>query len=226
MDYSVVIPTFNHWELTHSLLLDIYKLFPPKIEIIVVDDCSTDEEVSSGLSWWKSAMLKEQLHVFRNETNSGFLRTANFGVSKASGDIVILISNDVIIKEENILTKVKEALTDQDAPTLVGARLLSGDTGWNTFNGVTYPYLEGWFLAFKKAEWDKIGGLDERFCPYDFEDIDLSTKCIATGGKLVCLDIDVVHLGAQTTKYSPERELQTKINQEKFRQKWTTNLKS
>lgn len=218
---SVVIPSYNHWELTHSLLLDVYKNFPSDTEIIVVDDCSKDKEVSTGLGWWKTSLMAKRLKVFVNEKNAGFLRTANFGVSKATNGVVILISNDVKISDNAIGEKILVALgNNADVPTLVGARLLDMNTGWNTFGSKTFPYLEGWLLGFRKDEWIKFGGFDLRYAPYDFEDVDISTTYIANSGKLVGVDLHVVHLGAQTMQYSPEREAQTKINQEKFRIKW------
>jgi hypothetical protein len=140
--------------------------------------------------------------------------------TKASGDIVKLISNDVRISDYMVLNKVVCALNKAAVPTLVGNRLLDVDTGWNTFDGVTYPYLEGWFLAFKKSEWMSLGGFDERYIPFDFEDIDISTTYLSNGGKLVNIDADMQHLGAQTYRYSMERERQTKKNQKKFQEKW------
>jgi GT2 family glycosyltransferase len=83
-----------------------------------------------------------------------------------------------------------------------------------------FPYLEGWFLAFKKEEWSQFGGFDTRYTFADCEDLDISTTYLHNGGKLILLDTEMLHLGAQTYKYSLDREAQTKINQEKFRQKW------
>jgi GT2 family glycosyltransferase len=120
-----------------------------------------------------------------------------------------------------IANKLEEIFKQSTGFTLVGNRLLDFDTGWNTIEKVVYPYLEGYFLAFKKSEWTTVGGFDERFMPFDFEDVDISTTYVAGGGKLVFLDAEMLHLGAQSYKYSPEREAQTKANQEKFRQKWT-----
>jgi GT2 family glycosyltransferase len=217
---SVVIPCYNGWDLTHQLLLDVYKKLRHDVEVVVVDDCSTQEEVSKGLMWWKTGIIDGQLRVFVNEKNSGFLRTANFGVSKATGEVVMLISNDVRIYGRDVTEKVLDVFEHAEVPTLAGNRLLNGNTGWNTFNDRVYPYLEGWFLAFKRDEWLKFGGFDERYKPYDFEDVDISTTYLANGGKLVNLDVDMVHLGAQTYKYSPEREAQTKRNQKKFEDKW------
>lgn len=220
MKYSICIPAFNNWELTHSLLFDIYNNFPQDVEIIVVDDCSTDNMVMAGLVWWYDGILKNRLRIIKNEKNVGFLRTANFGVSKATGDVVMLISNDVKISDKTIVPKLEEIFSKSEVPTLVGNRLLDYDTGWNTIDGKIHSYLEGWFLCFKKSDWELWHGFDTRYTTCDFEDVDLSTTVLSKGGKLVVLGADIIHMGAQSYKYSPEREANTKENQERWRNKW------
>ena len=77
-------------------------------------------------------------------------------------------------------------------------------------------------MVFRKSEWEKFGGFDERYVPFDFEDVDISTTFIHNGGKLVKLGIEAAHVGGQTYKYSLERQRQTKTNQRKFEDKWKT----
>ena len=43
---SIVIPSYNHWELTHALLFNIYINMQDVDEIILMDDCSTDEKIN------------------------------------------------------------------------------------------------------------------------------------------------------------------------------------
>ena len=218
MTFSIVIPSYDHWDLTHSLLFDIYNNFPQDVEILVVDDCSPESTVLQGLAWWQQGLLRNRLHVLINKENVGFLRTANFGVSKVTGEIIMLISNDVRIADKHVVPKLEAIFKDATVPTLVGARLLDYDTGWNTIDGVVYPYLEGWFLAFKKEDW--ANGFDTRYTIGDCEDLDLSTTYRKGGGQLVLLDNEMIHLGAQTYKYSLEREANTRANQERWREKW------
>lgn len=217
---SVVIPCYNNWHLTHSLLLDVYKRLPPDTEVIVVDDCSTSDDVEVGLKWWKEGMLQGRMRTFRNEKNFGFLRTCNFGIPQAHHKVVALISNDVKLNSKDIYYNIWKILDVTTEPVLIGKTLYNFDTGWNTFDGRVYPYIDGSFMVFRKHEWLGFGGFDTRYIPFDVEDMDISTTYAENGGKLAAIDSDIVHLAAQTNKYSPEREAQTKRNQEKFRQKW------
>lgn len=214
MKTSVVIPQFNGWSMTHSLLFDLYNWCKDISEVLLVDNGSTEKD---GRDWWLgNGMLP--LRVERLEENVGFLKAANYGMSKATGDILILISNDVSIKE-NIVEKVKEYCIE--GRSIVGGNLLSYDTGWNLFNGKIYPYLEGWLLASWKADWQELGGFDEQFSPNDYEDVDFSTTAISKGYALYGLGSPLVsHAGGATLKYSPERQALTEQNREKFRAKW------
>lgn len=215
MKVSIIIPQYNGWPMTHALLFDLYNFCKGIDEVLLVDNGSTEKD---GRDWWlENGMLP--LRILRLEENIGFLRDANLGMKEAAGDILILISNDVQIKED-VVRHIYDILIDQKK-SIVGGRFLGYDTGWNTFDEWTFPYLEGWLLACYKTDWKRLGGFDERFSPNDFEDVDLSTTAINKGFALVGLDSSrVTHIGAQTLKYSPERQALTESNREKFRTKW------
>ena len=223
MKVSIVIPTYGKYELVHQVLFDIYKKCSSLYEIIVMDDCSPQGDlIHDGITWWVNNGLMN-VKYSSTKTNSGFLKNSNSGLRMATGDVVILISNDVRIYS-NILNSICSILSTQPA-TLVGGRVLGFDTGWNTFNGKTFPYVEGWLLAATKDGWKELGYFDERYAPYDFEDVDLSTKAISLGYRLHSLaESDTHHIGAQSIKYGPEREAQTIINRKKFEEKWVTKV--
>ena len=212
---SIVIPNYNNYKLLHALLFDLYNS-ASGCEIIVADDYSTDDEVYDGLEWWKSKMLPH-LQIIHSMENEGFLKNSNFAVSQAKNENVLLLNTDVRIRDLKLVEKVEKDLAPM---TLVGVELQLGDTGWNKFGNSVFPYLAVWFLAFRKSDWETLGGFDERYAPFDFEDVDLSTSYINAGGKLQVVEVDAEHIGGQTIGFSPEREAQTRINQEKFRLKW------
>lgn len=220
MKVSVVIPQYNHWELTHSLLFDLYNWCHGIDEVLLVDNGSTEKD---GRDWWLGNKMLP-LRVERLEENIGFLKAANYGMSKAKGDILILISNDVQVRED-IVTKISTFIRETKL-TMMGGRFLEFDTGWNTFDGHMFPYLEGWLLACWKLHWQDVGGFDERFAPNDYEDIDFSTTALHKGYTLVGLEgTKIQHLSAKTLGYSPERQTLTERNREKFKAKWILNQK-
>jgi GT2 family glycosyltransferase len=217
---SVVIPCYNHWEFTHSLLFDLYKNSDIPDEVIVMDDCSTDSMVADGIRFWTDKRMLPVTH-YRQAKNQGFLKTSNAGIEYADGDVVILLSNDVSIQDN--LVKDVLAKLEQNKKCLVGASLYSQSTGWNEFDGRIFPYLSIFILAFYKETWKELGGFDERFCPNDYEDVDLCTTALDRGYVLATLDNPkYIHKVAGTIGFNPERQALTERNREKFRQKWLT----
>lgn len=216
MTSSIIIPAYNHYDLLHVLLFEIYRRCKSVDEVVVVNDASTDDSVIKGLAWWKESKLIP-IRELRSSTNRGFLLSANSGLKKATGDIKILLSTDVKIYDD-VSVLVTDKLKD-NPKRLVGGIIHSHDTGWNRFGKTIFPYVEGWLLATTADGWEELGYLDTRYVPNDFEDVDLSTTALSLGYELEIIP-SVVHIGGQSIGYSPEREALTKINQEKFKNKW------
>lgn len=206
--------------LLHQVLFDLYKHCRDDIdEIIVVDDYSQDEDL---YKYYVDGMMIGMLPVtvIKKEQNDGFLKTCNLGVREAMGDIVVVLSNDVRVLD-NVAKQVKRVLEDNNR-ILIGNRHINYDSGWNTFDGKTYNYLEGWFLACTKDGWNELGGFDEQYGSSDFEDVDLSTTAVSKGFVLLSLDNSKImhNHPASSYGYNPEREARTKENREKFKKKW------
>lgn len=216
--FSFVIPTFNHYDLLHTLLYSLYQKCSPVLEVIVVDDESTDEDYHNGLKWWKENPMLPVRHL-RMKHNGGFILSSNAGLKRAKGDIVCLLSSDVRIGSD-IVTSIS-AMLKVEKKSLVGGRLIDWDSGWNRFGNTIYPYLEGWLLATSRENWEELDYLDEDLVPNDFEDVSLSTKALSLDYVLVPLDDDrIVHLGGQSIGYGSAREEITKRNQKTFEKKY------
>ena len=221
MSTSIVIPAYSRWDLLHTLLYDLYKNCSLIEEVVVVDNGNDGKypDVISGLAWWKSTNMLP-LEIISLKDNIGFLKASNLGLKAAVEDNVILISTDVRVHKD-----ITEFMKDTQPQSIVGGRLIDWDSGWNTFNGVTYPYLEGYILGATNKAWQELDYFDELFAPHDMEDVDFSAKAVKWDYNLVTFpDGYVTHLGAQTIGYGDERENITKINKEKFGEKWTQLL--
>lgn len=226
----IVIPIYNAWELCHSLLWDLFRKEKDNItSITIVNDCSTDTEVEGGIKWWCSSYGgKYPIRAIHNEHNIGFLLSANLGIKSVTNhqdtlpqDIIILLSTDVKVLTP-FISQIKEIM-ESNPKSLVGGIFYGHDTGWNKFGDLLYPYLEGWLLATTVSGWSDLGYFDERYIPSDYEDVDLSTTAISKQYQLVPLNnVGLQHLGGMSIHYGPEREKQTRINQEKFKLKWIT----
>lgn len=209
---SIVIPTFNHWDLTRQLLHDLFSVTTNPTEIVIVNNGSVmpaPEDIKE--------FTTVQVHDL--EYNVGFVGACNLGVKIAQGDVIHLISNDVRVRKD--IVRFVNSQIVSNPRQLISGRVLNRDTGWNSFGDKIFPYAEGWYLAFTRFLWDDVGGFDPLFAPYDFEDIDLSTTALSKGYELYEMPPGYVeHLGARTILYGSEREAITRQHREFFRNKW------
>lgn len=226
---SIIVPFFNRWDLTHARLAEFRQFLPPYCEIILVDDCSTDNDTRSGIAFWqKSGIALHPIKYIRNNENLGFTKSVNRGCKAASGEYVIFYSNDVIM-HGNVIDITLELLSTHEK-AIVGGRSVYWDSGWNKFNldgkDVIVPYLEGYYLACKKSNLEELGGFDEQYAPYDYEDVDLSLNAFLLGYNLLALNTRLLqHLSGQTAQINPNREEITKRNRVKFIEKWQGRLR-
>ena len=91
MDISIVIPNYNGEKLLEKNLPKVLEAVSSykkgKVEIIIVDDASTDNSLD---------LVKDKnVVILKNEKNLGFSSTVNIGVRESMGDIVVLFNTDV-----------------------------------------------------------------------------------------------------------------------------------
>ena len=100
---SIALCTYNGAEYLaeqlDTLVNQTYKL----IEIIIVDDCSTDETFSI-LKYYASK--HPQFKVYRNETNLGFTGNFERAVSLCNGDLIALCDQDDLWHPQKIKLQV------------------------------------------------------------------------------------------------------------------------
>lgn len=225
---SIIIPYYNHWQLTHQRLSELYRFAPENVEIILVNDASPDADCRTGAGWWQSQTKRHKIKYIQNEENLGFGGSHNQGAKVAEGDILVFLSNDVVISGDFISAIVE--IINKDENVLVGGRVLIHNTGWNVFNfdgkPSLIPYTEGWMIACTRKLWDAIGGFDPIFAPHDYEDVDVSLSASQLGYRLVPLNSQhLKHLAAGTLGYTPERRAITEQNRIKFFNKWKDKIK-
>src|ERR1035437_5274859 len=102
MNISIVIPNYNGENLLkvnlEKVLKEVSSYQLGKVEIIVVDDKSTDDSVKF-INEFKDSKANGLILV-ENKKNLGFAPTVNKGVKAATGEIVILLNTDVYPKDD------------------------------------------------------------------------------------------------------------------------------
>jgi glycosyltransferase involved in cell wall biosynthesis len=101
---SVVLPAYNHERFIRSAVESVLNQSYRKLELIVIDDASTD-------GTWEvlEEVQDSRLHKIRHETNQGAHATLNEGIEKACGSYVAIINSDDIYHEFRLERLTHEA---------------------------------------------------------------------------------------------------------------------
>ena len=231
MSISVVIPNYNGAHLLKANIesvIDAVEFYSKKervkVEVIINDDFSVDNSLDVLRDLQNTYRNKVSIEVMQNDKNYGFSTTVNRGVAKAFGDIVILLNTDVRPDKE-FLTPLLSHFSDPEV-FAVACMDKSLENGKTVLRGRGIGRWERGFLvhaagkldksdtlwasggssAFRKNMWDKLGGMNEAYNPFYWEDIDLSYRARKVGYKIIFEQKStVVHeheKGAIKSKYS------------------------
>lgn len=101
---SIITPVFNGEQFLEETLTSIANSTYENLEIIVVDDGSTDGSLAIA---HKTLAESGRAHKIFTKPNSGEADSDNFGLSKSSGEYVAFISADDLVHESLVTESVK-----------------------------------------------------------------------------------------------------------------------
>lgn len=111
---SVVVPCYNYGRFLNQCVRSVLDDQPGvEVEVIIVDDKSTDESVDIALAL---AAKDGRIRVIQHEQNKGHIATYNDGLDAATGEFVLLLSADDLVTP-GALTRAAEVMV---ADTSVG----------------------------------------------------------------------------------------------------------
>jgi glycosyltransferase involved in cell wall biosynthesis len=122
---SVIVPVFNGERFIREALESIVSQGYPSLEIIVIDDGSTDttKDIIEELPF--------EVRYFRQD-NLGPAAARNKGIREATGEFVAFIDVDDLWPENNLTMLAKELLADKDIDVIHGYAQLA------RYNDVTH----------------------------------------------------------------------------------------
>ena len=100
---TVIIPTYNRREWIEECLDSVLGQTYPNVEVIVVDDRSTDDTVEYLRGAEKFRNVK--LHV--QEKNGGASIARNTGIEMANGELIVFIDSDDMLQPTHIETAAR-----------------------------------------------------------------------------------------------------------------------
>ncbi len=227
MKLSVIIVNFNTKDLTkvciESVMNEGSKL---DFEVVVVDNNSKDGSVTELKKLWRKY---KNLKIIENKDNLGFSKANNQGSKVASGEYILLLNSDTVVKRFSLKKLVAFAESREDAG-VIGARLLNSDGSLQgscfRFPSIKNAIKEYWlgqkglfekyvpkgnkpveveavvgaaFLMTPRAL-QEVGLLDERYFMY-FEDVDYCRRVWRKGLKVYYLpEARIIHYHGESGK--------------------------
>jgi N-acetylglucosaminyl-diphospho-decaprenol L-rhamnosyltransferase len=212
---DVVIPVHDHFALTESCLRHLQAQTLPH-RVIIVDNGSTDGTAELLRERWPHA------HIERFEDSLSFAEACNHGVATGSGEVVVLLNNDVDCRPDFLERLTAPLRADPSVGAVAALMLQPGEQKIDSVGLCTdvtlagFPRLDGLPAArahdrlpmlagpagaaagYRRSAWREVGGLDEAIPAY-MEDLELSLRLRAAGWRAVAApDAVGVHLGSST----------------------------
>ena len=126
MNLSIIIPLYNEEKLIIDLLQSLENVSFPSfltgIEIIIVDDASTD---NSHKIVEQAITEKPNIKLLKHTKNKGKGAAVKTGVAQSTGDYILIQDADMELSPEDI-PSLLQAAKDLDVPFVNGSRYLPG----------------------------------------------------------------------------------------------------
>jgi len=246
-EVSIIVPAYNKFELTYHCIASIALAYnKTSYEVILADDCSTDETIHA-------ADIIKNVVISKNPENLRFLRSCNQASKIAKGEYIIFLNNDTEVTSywlDELINKMKA----DPSIGLTGSKLLNLDgtlqeaggivwengQPWNVGRNVNpltpeynyareVDYLTGAAMCIRSTIWNEVGQFSEELAPCYYEDTELAFKVRDAGYKTVYVPHSVVvHFEGQShgTDITKGLKRYQVINESKFRQKWFKAFKN
>lgn len=111
---SAVIPYYNAMKYLPDFLDSIIGQTYPNLEILVIDDFSTDK----SLEYLKKHYPK--IKLIEHKENKGFCYTVNEGIRKTNGEYIFMVNQDTIHTPDYLLTCIEKMQSDRDIAAITG----------------------------------------------------------------------------------------------------------
>lgn len=194
---SIITVNFNGLRFLKDFLESIKNLNYKNIELIFVDNASTDGSVEYLRRNWP------EIKVMDNEKNFGFSVANNIAAEGASGEYLFFLNNDTKVHPEAVSELVKKMSVSEELG-ICGCKMMSYDGGkcFHTGIGVDmfgFPvagggtfYAEGSALMIRSQLFKAVGGFDPAYFMFH-EDIDLAWRVWLSGHQVAAISEAVVY---------------------------------
>ena len=184
-EVTVIIPLYNYAHYVEEALESVLRQTLPALDLIVVDDRSTDDSATVARQWLEQNAGRFGLvQLIRNVSNAGLGLTRNVGFACAETAFVLPLDADNALDPacaERCLTTMKETGAAFVYPVI---QLFGEETGqigtyrYDPVRLVSGNYIDAMALI-RRSAWADVGGYDH--VRFGWEDFDLWCKLVERG---------------------------------------------
>ena len=224
---SVVVLNYNGKDYLKNCIDSLVKVDEPKLEIIIVDNASTDgsEEIINQYIH----RYKGKVFFIKNERNMGIAEGYNIGIRNSRHEYIVILNSDTIVKEDSLKKIIEPFFFDRKVAAVqpkilkplnnslidsVGADMdvdgclvetyyLQNEKNCLKANVVReIPFPTSVASAYRKEILVKVGLFDSMFSA-NYEDVDLGWRLRRRGYKIVFYPMSIIYhaRGGTTSKY-------------------------
>lgn len=231
---SLVVLGFGNFDETTRGCLDSLQpwLHDPEVEVLVVDNGSTDDSATKTAQWCSA---HPTVQCLLSKSNRGFAGGMNWGAEQAHGKWLLLVNNDTVFPASTLDAMKRVVLEAPDDVAMLGPITNAAGNGQRLWKpGAT---LSEWLeigaklnrcpthqlmpayrcdffcIAIRRDVWCQLGGLDLAFGLGYYEDFDFSLRLRKAGYRqMITEDVFIVHAGSATFKGSASARALIKQN--------------
>ncbi|WP_347403663.1 glycosyltransferase [Solwaraspora sp. WMMD792] len=194
---SVVIPAYNSERTLHACLSAVYGQTHPPVEVIVIDDASTDRT--------REIARRFPVRLLQTPVNSGPAAARNRGIKASTGDVIFFVDADCAPTPTAVATALRIMADEPDIDCVHGVYLTEPlyDDGpveayrllhahyWRVRNTGRVRTAIFALCAVRRSVFDDVGFFDERLRAS--EDVELSDRMADRHGIWLSADVTCRH---------------------------------
>lgn len=156
---SIVLPVYNVEkyiaECLHSILNQDYD----QMEVIIVDDCGTDNSISIVNRIVSDYQGKKEIQIISCDTNRGLSAARNRGISAARGEWIFFVDSDDYLCENNVITKMINRQLETGADVVTANSIMFDDVSGCVYTTVDKDYIDCFYRNNSEIPEIIVGGV-------------------------------------------------------------------
>lgn len=121
LELSIIVPVYNEGDTIAELLRSLLALPYPRLDIVVVDDGSTDDTASTVEA---ARRADRRIRLLRHESNRGKGAAIRTALPRVHGDVIVIQDGDLENDPRDLMRMVR-LFADSDVSVVYGSRWLT-----------------------------------------------------------------------------------------------------